>query len=402
MSVDNVLETVLPNGAAVEAPPAINASPDAAQPAGVRSIDRHAASAARLARLRADMAAHRLDALAIMSHPNRRYMTGFGGSAGIVLVLPDHALLFVDSRYYERGPVEAPACEVVRAGYAQIEAAGKALAEAGLSRCGFEADHVTVSRLDELRSKAEGIDWVAAKGLVESQRLSKSVDEVATIRRAAALTDAGMAHAVHTARPGMTERELAWAIEVFLRQNGASGLAFETIVAGGESGASPHHETSDRVLRAGEPIVIDMGARWGEYAADLTRTFSLGPVDDPDYHRVWDLVDAANRQATAAIRPGRKAFDVDAVARDLITAAGHGEHFGHGLGHGVGMEIHEAPKLSLTSGDIVLAAGSVVTVEPGVYVPGRFGVRIEDLVLVTPDGSEVLSEAPKFATIPLR
>lgn len=366
------------------------------------AADDGSVAADRLAALRADLAAHDLAAMAVMSHPNRRYLTGFGGSAGIALVLPERALLFVDSRYYERGPSEAPACETVRAGYAQIEAVGQALSEAGIRRVAFEADHVTVSRLDELREKAPGIEWVPSKGLVERQRAVKSAAEVAVIRRAAALTDAGMAHGMSTARPGMTERELAWAIEVFLHEHGASGLAFETIVGAGENGASPHHETSDRVIRANEPIVIDMGARLGGYASDLTRTFSLGPAADADYARVWTLVDEANRIGAASLRPGAKAFDADAAARSHIAAAGHGDHFGHGLGHGVGMDIHEAPKVSLTSGDIVVGAGNVVTVEPGVYLPGRFGVRIEDLVLVTADGVEWLSRAPKVMTIDVR
>jgi len=359
-------------------------------------------SAERLAQLRADMAAHRLEALVVMSHPNRAYLTGFGGSAGTLLVLPERALLFVDSRYYERAPIEAPACETVRAGYAQIEGVAEAMASAGRRTVGFEADHVTVSRLDELRAKAPDLDWVATKGLVERQRACKSDAELAAIRRAAALTDAGMAHAMAAARHGMTERELAWSIHVFLHEHGAAGLAFETIVGAGENGASPHHETSDRVLRAHEPIVIDMGARWGGFAADLTRTFSLGPADDPDYPHVWALVEAANRLATAALRPGAKGVEVDALARDHIAAAGHGDHFGHGLGHGVGLDVHEAPRLSKTAGDATLAAGNVVTVEPGVYLPGRFGVRIEDLVVVTPDGAEVLSAAPKVTTVALR
>ncbi len=356
----------------------------------------------RLAQLRADLAGLGLDALVVMSHPNRAYLTGFGGSAGTLLVLPDRAQLFVDSRYYERAPREAPACEAVRAGYAQIEGVAQAMADARLTRVGFEADHVTVSRLDDLRTKAPDLDWAPTQGLVERQRARKSAAELAAIRRAAALTDAGMAHAMAAARPGMTERELAWAIEVFLREHGATGLAFDTIVGAGEHGASPHHETSDRVLRAGEPIVIDMGARWGGFAADLTRTFSLGPADDPDYERVWSLVQAANHLGVAALRPGAKGRDVDALVRDFIRDAGHGDHFGHGLGHGVGLDIHEHPRLSPTAGDAVLAAGNVVTIEPGVYLPDRFGVRIEDLVVVTDDGAEVLSAAPSIPSVAAR
>jgi len=201
-------------------------------------------------------------------------------------------------------------------------------------------------------------------------------------------------------RPGMTELEVSWIIESYMRTRGAEGVAFELIVAGGPNGARPHARASDRPLRAGEPIVIDMGARLNGYCSDLTRTFCLGQPNEPE--RFWEVYNTVLRAQTAAevaLRPGMTGQEGDAVARDLITAAGYGAAFGHGLGHGVGLAVHEEPRLSRVNLS-PLAVGSLVTVEPGIYLPGWGGVRIEDVVLITDSGVEVLTRAPKEPILP--
>jgi Xaa-Pro aminopeptidase len=230
-------------------------------------------------------------------------------------------------------------------------------------------------------------------------RAIKEEDEIAAIRRAAELTDRAMAHALSLARPGMREKELAWAIESFMREQGADGTAFEIIVGSGRNSALPHYSPGLDTLALDQPIVIDMGAKIDDYNADLTRTMALGPAADPEYERVWHLVHAANEAVVAALRPGMTGREADAIARELITAAGYGDAFGHGLGHGVGLDIHELPRLGPAADDTPLAVGMVLTIEPGIYLPGRFGVRLEDLAVVREDGVELLSHAPKTPSL---
>jgi Xaa-Pro aminopeptidase len=193
----------------------------------------------------------------------------------------------------------------------------------------------------------------------------------------------------------MRENELAWELEKFMRERGAEGLAFPIIVGSGTNSALPHHATGDKPIEAGEPIVVDMGAAIDGYNGDLTRTFSLGPAVDPDYESVYAIVAEANQAAAGGIRAGVTGRDADALARSVIEDAGYGEAFGHGLGHGVGLNVHEMPRLSPAAGEAQLRAGMVITIEPGIYLPGRFGVRIEDLAVVREDGIEFLSHVAK-------
>lgn len=354
----------------------------------------------RLAALRLRIADLNLDAMLVEQPANRRYLTGFSGSSGITMVTPDAAFLITDSRYYGRAEREAPDFELVKAGVTPLDHLVTTLAEVGAQRIGIEAEWVTIDYRDRLAKKLDGgQELVPTTGVMTGLRAIKGAEEIAVIARAAALTDLGMAHAYETARPGMTERDLAWQLEIFLRDRGAEGTAFGFIVAGGPNGALPHHEPGDRPLTVGEPIVIDMGARMEGYCADLTRTFCIGEPLDADYSTVWDLVVLANQTAADQIKPGMTGKEADALARDLIAAAGYGDDFGHGLGHGVGLEIHELPRLGPGAADITLAPGMVITIEPGVYLPDRFGVRIEDLGVVRADGVELLSKVPKRATI---
>lgn len=353
----------------------------------------------RLRAVREDVVAEGLDALVISDGGNRRWLTGFTGSSGWPVVTADDAFLLTDSRYFEQVEREAPAFRLERFTEKALDRLAELLLEHSVARAGVERDAMTLAQLESLRDAAETVEWVPVSGLVETHRAVKTEDEIDAIRRAAALTDEAMAFAAREGRPGMTERELAWALERFMRESGAEGMAFPIIVAAGENGSLPHHSPTDRPIGPGEPIVIDMGARVDAYNGDLTRTFAFGPVADQDYASVYDIVAEANRVATAGIAPGVLCRDVDALARDLIGEAGYGEYFGHGLGHGVGLDVHEAPRLGRSAGDDVLREGMVVTVEPGIYLPGRFGVRIEDLVVVRRDGPEVLSNAAKLPVV---
>jgi len=350
---------------------------------------------ARLAELRTALPEKEIDALLVTTPENRRYLTGFTGSAGLLLVTRTAAHLVADGRYYERVGQEAPDVLLVRGGTAPLDALEPLVAETGVARIGFEADHVTVAQLEKFQRKVPKAEWVPIAGMVERLRLVKSASELAALRRALALADRAMEHAWAVVLPGMTERELAWRIEVFMREHGAQAVAFDLIVAAGEHGALPHHASGARPIAAGEPIVVDIGARLDGYHSDLTRTFTLGPATDPEYAHVWHVVEAANQAGRAALRAGATGVEVDRAARGVIEAAGYGEAFGHGLGHGVGLQIHESPRLSPAADEVPLSLGSVVTIEPGIYLPGRFGVRIEDVAVIGPGGAEILTGVAK-------
>jgi Xaa-Pro aminopeptidase len=258
---------------------------------------------------------------------------------------------------------------------------------------GFESTHVTVDQHQQWAEAAEGFELVPTKGMVEQLRAIKDEGELALIRRAVELSDAAFAHIVQWLRPGVTEKAVAWELEVFMRTHGADDIAFDLIVGFGPNGAMAHAEPSDRPIQEGEPIVLDLGARVDGYCSDLTRTLCLGEPDEM-LRRIHATVLEAQEAAEHAMRAGLKGRTVDAIARDLIEAAGYGKHFGHGLGHGVGLAIHESPRAGKTSED-VLQAGMVITVEPGIYIEGWGGVRIEDLVVVREQGIEALTTAPK-------
>jgi Xaa-Pro aminopeptidase len=356
----------------------------------------------RVAAVRQAVLERGLDAMVVEQPTNRRYLSGFSGSSGIAVVSADDAWLITDSRYYGRATAEAPEFRLVKAGLAMLEHLAQTLAGAGARRVGLEADFVTLEYHDRLAAKVEGVEWVPTTGVIGGLRACKDAGELDRIARAAALTDAAMAHAYAVAAPGMTERELAWALEVFVRERGADGPAFEFIVAGGPNGALPHHEPGHRPLVAGEPVVVDIGARLDGYCSDLTRTFCLGEPADPDYLAAWEVVAEANKVATAHVRPGVTGREADAAGRDVVAAAGYGDAFGHGLGHGVGLDIHELPRLGPAVDNLSLAANMVITIEPGIYLEGRFGVRIEDLVVIRESGAELLSRAAKVAQVPVR
>lgn len=320
---------------------------------------------------------------------NLRWLTGFGGSSGAALIGVETALFVTDFRYVERARREVRALELVEAERQLLPA----LAERLRGRVGFDDEHTSVRvlhRLEEL--KPVDVELVAVSGLVEHLRRHKDEREVGAIREAARLADAAYESAIAGGLCGRTEREVANAAEAAIREAGAVP-AFPAIVAAGSNGSLPHADPSEHRIARGELVVFDMGAELDGYCSDCTRTFAAGQPGAEE-RSVYELVREAQQAALVAVRSGAQARQVDSAARDRIEAAGHGERFGHGVGHGVGVEVHEAPRLAQRSDD-VLEPGDVVTIEPGIYVPGRFGVRIEDLVVVGEDGPENLSGLSK-------
>ena len=339
-----------------------------------------------------------VDVLLVTGSFNVRYLTGYTGSNGIALIGADTRLFVTDFRYVEQASKEVdPSFERRRSAQDLLESVGEVLA-AGELRLGFESAHMSVRAHGRLRERLpDRIELVGVEGLVEGLRAVKEPAEVAAIRAAAALADEAFAELIAGGLTGHTERELATALEFGMRRRGASGPSFEPIVAGGPQGALPHGRPRDEPVRAGELVVVDWGALLDGYCSDCTRTLATGAIG-PEATEVYRLVLDAQLAAVEDVKPGAVGREVDAVARAAITAAGHGEQFGHGLGHGVGLEVHEAPRLAQPS-DAVLAPGNVVTVEPGVYIPGRFGVRIEDLVVVTEAGCDILTSISKALTV---
>ena len=321
---------------------------------------------------------------------NIRWLTGFTGTSGFALVGPGRREFLTDFRYTERAATE------VAGAFERVTLEGRLVAELAkrlAGRVGYDDAATSVQSLAKLTDAlADGVDLVPASGLVERLRRSKDEGEIAAIAEAARLADEVFEWIAERGLAGRTERDVARAAQAQMRELGAEP-SFPAIVAAGPNGALPHAEPTDREIGAGDLVVVDMGAKLDGYCSDGTRTFAAGEPGAEE-REVYELVRGAQATALAAVRAGVAATEADAASREPIDAAGHAEHYGHGLGHGVGLEVHEAPRLGKKSED-VLVAGDVVTVEPGIYVPGRFGVRIEDLVAVTGDGFRNLSGTPK-------
>jgi Xaa-Pro aminopeptidase len=334
------------------------------------------------------------DLILVTTLLNVRYLTGFTGSNGAALIGPDTRVFLTDFRYVQQAEAEVdPSFDrrIVSTGFAD------ALAELipdGEQRLGFEDHELTVHAHAELREKLpERVELVAAGTPVQALRAVKEPEEIEKIRGAAELADAALREIMEQGITGRTEREVANALEDAMRSRGASELSFRSIVASGAHGALPHATPRDVTIGSCELVVVDWGAVLDGYCSDCTRTFATGGLSETA-RVAYDLVLEAQRAGVQGIRPGLGGKEADSTARTIIDAAGHAEHFGHSLGHGVGLEVHEKPTLSQRSED-TLRAGNVVTVEPGVYLPGELGVRIEDLCVVTESGHEILTHIPK-------
>jgi Xaa-Pro aminopeptidase len=347
----------------------------------------------RADRVVARMAERELDLLLVTDLTSLRYLTGFTGSNGMAVIGPDARRFVTDFRYVEQASRQVEGFDLEQGPQDFITALGEGWPD-GRLRLGFEDEHVSVRRHHRLREVVPGrIELVAGSGLIEAERAVKEPGEVARIRAAAELVDGIYDWLREQGIVGRAEREVAVALEHEMRLRGAEEPSFPSIVASAERGALPHAGAGDEPIPEGTLVTLDIGARLDGYCSDCTRTWATGELPD-DLAEAYALVQRAQAAALAEVRPGPTGREVDAVARGIIEAAGHGERFGHGLGHGVGLDVHEAPRLARTGGE-ALAAGNVVTVEPGVYLPGRGGVRIEDLVVVTETGHEVLSSTTK-------
>ncbi|MFO7918647.1 MAG: aminopeptidase P family protein [Anaerolineae bacterium] len=351
----------------------------------------------RVQDLRRVLEEEELYALLVTQAENRRYLTGFTGSAGTVLVTGQETLLATDFRYYEQVQEQAPHVDLVRVEDSTPSALAPHIDELDIHRLGFESHDMTVRGYERWQEALSGVEWEPTADVVEGLRMTKDAEEIGLIEEAVAIADEAMEHIMGWIRPGLTEREVAWELEVHMRTHGAEALSFPTIVASGPNSAMPHATTTERVIGRGEPIVIDMGARYEGYCSDMTRSFCVGQASE-EYLKVWNTVLEAQQAAEAGIKPGVSGVEADALARDIIDEAGCGENFGHGLGHGVGLAIHEGPRVSHTSEDM-LQEGAVVTVEPGIYIAEWGGVRIEDTVVLTDKGCRVLTQTSKEPVI---
>ncbi len=356
--------------------------------------------ASRSERLRSRLEQLGCDGLLVTNLVDVRYLTGFTGSAGLVLVTGDELVVVTDGRYGEQAAEQLRAASVE----ARLEVTGTGQREVmagaarGLRRLGLQADHVTWAQQRAFAQEwFPGTELVPTEGLVEELRAVKDGGEVARLSRAAAIADQALATVRARLGEAPTEREFASELEFQMRRLGADGPSFETIVASGPNGAKPHARPSDRVISEGDLVVLDFGALVDGYHSDMTRTVAVGDPSETQ-QRMLEVVTEAQQRGVDAVRAGAAANEVDAACRSVISAAGWADAFLHGTGHGVGLEIHERPRVAATS-DATLDAANVVTVEPGVYLPEHGGVRVEDTVVVLEDGCRPLTHSPKHTSV---
>lgn len=327
------------------------------------------------------------------SPPANRYLTGFRGSTSAVVITPDEAVFLCDFRYTEQAGRQVRGCDVREMrGSLELRAA-ELLANAGIGTVAFDPAVMSVHQMSTLQ-KAYAGTMTPAADLVAGLRMKKDPEEIAAIRTASQRTEAALEIMLAELRPGITEREAAARLEYEFRLQGADGAAFDTIVLFGARSSEPHGMPGDKALEPGDIVLIDCGCQREGYCADLTRTYVYGTIPSNWFEEIYHVTLTAQEAAVAAVKPGARTQDIDAMARSIIRDAGYGERFGHGLGHGVGLEVHELPRLNMES-ETVLEEGMVVTVEPGIYLPGQGGVRIEDLVVVTQTGCAVLTQLSK-------
>jgi len=357
----------------------------------------------RLEKLRAKLVELELDGCLIVQPNNRYYLSGFTGSNGVLLITKEKQIIATDSRYYKQVAEECPTWELVKVGHDFPGQMLEIIRQAGLGgrSVAIESHVITIATLHKWERAVQGqVIFQHTFGLIEQMRMQKSPEELVALRKAIALADETYHHIAQWIKPGLTEIAVAWEIENYMRTHGATAISFEPIVASGPNGAKPHADPSDRVIQAGDPITLDFGCVVDNYCSDLTRTICLGEPADDKYLEVWHIVREAEEKAINQAKAGMTGEAVDRIARDHIAAAGYKEYFEHGLGHGVGLAIHEGPRFSFTYPHEI-PVGAVVTVEPGIYIPEWSGVRLEDIVVVHDDHVERLSQAPKEPIIAL-
>ncbi|TCS96404.1 M24 family metallopeptidase [Hazenella coriacea] len=347
----------------------------------------------RIEALRGEMNKSNMEAI-LISHPiNRRYITGFTGSAGLALITQNEALLITDFRYVTQVQEQVPHMTLVKHEGPILETVAQSAQQLGIQTLSFEQDHLTFAQHHELQEALGKIATAPVSGVIENLRMFKDEEELSLIRKACQIADQTFERIIQEIKPGMRELDVALRLEFIMRDLGASSSSFDIIVASGKRGALPHGTASEKVLEKGDLVTMDFGAWYQGYASDITRTIILGQPSEKQ-KEIYDIVLEAGKRSIAVIRPGITGIEADAAARDYITEHGYGEYFGHSTGHGLGLEVHELPRLSV-KGEEELKPGMVVTVEPGIYLSELGGVRIEDDVVVTEDGCEVLTHCTK-------
>ncbi|EUJ24895.1 aminopeptidase YpdF [Listeria grandensis FSL F6-0971] len=346
----------------------------------------------KLAKIQALLTDHKIEAILVTSDYNRRYVADFTGTTGMALITPKNAFFITDFRYTEQAAKQAIGYEIRQNKGPIFEAVEGIISELGIKVLSFEEAYVTVAEHKLMQS------YFSAKlepfsDLLEAMRKVKTASELSAIKTACEIADAAFKHILTFIKPGLTELEVSNELEFFMRRNGASGSSFDTIVASGLRSALPHGVASDKIIEVGDFVTMDYGCYYNGYCSDMTRTIAIGEPS-PKLKEIYAVTLEAQLKVIEALKPGMTGIEADAIARDHIASKGYGEAFGHSLGHGIGLEIHEGPNLSMKSPN-VLVPGNVVTDEPGIYLPGIGGVRIEDDILITETGNEVLTHSPK-------
>ncbi|GAA0331403.1 Xaa-Pro peptidase family protein [Oceanobacillus sp. FSL W7-1293] len=346
----------------------------------------------KLDRLREKLEENKADAIIIDSPYNRRYLTNFTGTAGTALITSDKALFITDFRYTEQAAEQAAAFEIIEHKQGMIQEIANQIDKLGVKRLAFEKNYTTYSQFETYQNQFSQ-ELIPVEGIVEALRMIKTPDELEIMKKAAKIADDAFAHIQSFIEPGVKEIDISNELEFFMRRQGATSSSFDTIVASGLRSALPHGVASDKKIEEGELVTLDFGALYEGYCSDITRTVAVGEISAA-LREIYDIVLEANLRGVKGTKAGMSGKEADALTRDYITEKGYGERFGHSTGHAVGMEVHESPGLS-TRSEAILEPGMVVTVEPGIYVPGVGGCRIEDDIVITKDGNERLTFAPK-------
>lgn len=346
----------------------------------------------RINNLHHSLKQQQLEAFLVSRPENVFYLSNFSGGEGHLLITQQESYLFADGRYKEQALQEAPCCKFVLYERYLTKALAEVAGSQGIREIGFEKDYLTYQHWEILRNSFAG-ELLPVKDIVEKLRLVKDETEIDLIREAGAITASAFRYLLGEIHPGQSEQDVACLLEFFMRRHGSGSPAFETIVASGNRGALPHGSATQKKIQRGELITMDLGATFRGYAADLTRTICVGTVSDRQ-QKVYEVVREAQERGIRAVRAGVRAAEVDSKAREYLTEAGYGDYFVHSLGHGVGLAVHEAPRIAQHV-DLVLEPGMVITIEPGVYIPQWGGVRIEDTVLVKENGCEILTPVTK-------
>ena len=345
----------------------------------------------RVEKLQAKLKEQNLDALMVTNPFNLRYVSHFTGTAGLAVLTQEKAFFITDFRYTEQANEQAKGFEIIRNIGSIYEEVAKLVKSENIERLGFEQDGISYATFTNLEKMIE-CELVPVSGFIESLREIKDQEEIDVIQQAIKITEAAYQYILKEVKPGMTELEVANKLDFFMREQGASSVSFDTIVASGVRSALPHGVASDKVIEHGDMITIDFGCYYNGYVSDMTRTFALGDPGEK-LKEVYEIVREAHARVNSAVKAGMTGAEVDAIARDYITEKGYGEAFGHSTGHGIGLEVHEGPSISFKN-DKKLVPGNAITNEPGIYLPGIGGVRIEDDLLITEDGNKNLMSLP--------